>query len=147
MEYLKLVVHESTRLRHVAAINILESSKATNIKGFHVPAKTVVIINHWSIQRNSKSWERPNEFLPERFVNNPVDSGGQNFNFTPFGSGRRVCPGKSFALIIVESTIANLPYWFDWKTVGGEKFDMSETFTSSVRLKTLLHLVVVPHFS
>ncbi|KAF5179447.1 Cytochrome p450, partial [Thalictrum thalictroides] len=97
--------------------------------------------------RNSKYWERPNEFIPERFINNAVDYGGHDFSFTPFGSGRRICPRKSFALITVESTIANLLYWFDWNTVGGEKLDMSEAFELSGRLKMPVHLVAVPHFS
>ncbi|PIA50763.1 hypothetical protein AQUCO_01200182v1 [Aquilegia coerulea] len=146
MEYLKLVVKESTRLHPAAGFNVVESAKATNVNGFQVPAKTPVFINYWSIQRNSKSWERPEEFIPERFSNNAVDSVGQDFNFAPFGVGRRICPGKSFALSVVESTIANLIYWFDWKTVGGEKLDMSEAFESTICLKMPVHLVAVPHF-
>ncbi|KAF5205755.1 Cytochrome p450 [Thalictrum thalictroides] len=149
MEYLKLVVQESMRLHPAAGITYVESSKATKVKGFQVPAKTTVLINHWSIHRNSKTWERPEEFIPDRFIsNNIVDSGGgQDFNFTPFGSGRRICPGKSFALIVVESTIANFLYWFDWKTVDGEKLDMSEAFMTSIRMKMPIHLVAVPYFS
>ncbi|PIA50762.1 hypothetical protein AQUCO_01200181v1 [Aquilegia coerulea] len=147
MKYLKLVVKESMRLHPVSGINIAESSKATNVKGFQVPAKTPIFLNYWSIQRNSKSWERPEEFIPERFTNNAVDSGGQDFNFAPFGLGRRICPGKSFALSVVEFTLANLLYWFGWKTVGGEKLDMSEAFTSTICLKMPVHLVAVPYFS
>ncbi|PIA50759.1 hypothetical protein AQUCO_01200178v1 [Aquilegia coerulea] len=148
MEYLKLVVQESMRLHPAAGINLVESSMATTVKGFQVPAKTTVLINHWSIHRNSKSWERPNEFVPERFSNNAVDyTLGQDFNFTPFGSGRRICPGKLFALIAVESTIANLLYWFDWKMMGGEKLDMSEAFMTTIKLKMPVHVVAVPHFS
>ncbi|PIA38081.1 hypothetical protein AQUCO_02800018v1 [Aquilegia coerulea] len=147
MVYLKLVVKESMRLHPAAGINVLESSKITNVKGFQVPAKTRIIMNHWSIQRDSKFWERPDEFIPERFSNNSLDSSGQDFNYTPFGSGRRICPGRSFALIIVESAIANLLYWFDWKTVGGEQLDMSEAFALTVKLKTPVHLVALSHLS
>ncbi|KAF5202027.1 Cytochrome p450 [Thalictrum thalictroides] len=95
MEYLKLVVEESMRLRPGGGLNLVESSKATNVKGFHLPAKTTVLLNIWSIQRNSKYWERPDEFIPERFSNNDVNYGGHDFNLTPFGSGRRICPGRT----------------------------------------------------
>lgn len=41
------------------------------------------------------TWENPNEFIQRKFC---VDYKGDDFEFLPFGSGRRKCPGISFAI-------------------------------------------------
>jgi cytochrome P450 len=45
-------------------------------RGYDIPQKTRVFINLWAIQRDPTVWERPEEFLPERFKDNPVDFKG-----------------------------------------------------------------------
>jgi cytochrome P450 len=83
------------------------------IGGFDIPSKTRVFVNTWAIQRDPTVWERPEEFLPERFIDNPVDFKGQDFEFIPFGGGRRGCPGITFGVASVEYVIANILCWFD----------------------------------
>ncbi|PIA51609.1 hypothetical protein AQUCO_01100451v1 [Aquilegia coerulea] len=143
MGYLKLVIKESLRLHPTAVLIPGQSSIATNVKGYYVPAKTRVLINAWSVQRDPKEWENPDEFIPERFHNNPIDFKGQDFKYIPFGSGRRGCPGISFGMAVVEIAIANLLYWFDWKTPGGEDLDMRESFGITVNKKIPLELVPI----
>ncbi|KAF5182400.1 Cytochrome p450 [Thalictrum thalictroides] len=147
MGYLKLVVKESLRLHPSGVLIPGQSSTITNVKGYHIPAKTRVLINVWSVHRDPKEWEKPDEFIPERFLNNPIDFKGQDFKYIPFGSGRRGCPGISFGMAIVEIAIANLLYWFDWKTPGGEDLDMREGFGVTVNKKIPLELVPISHFS
>jgi cytochrome P450 len=109
--------------------------------------KTRVYINAWAIQRDPKVWERPEEFLPERFEDNPIDFKGQDFEFIPFGGGRRGCPGLTFGVASVEYVVANILYWLDWKLPGtsvkGEDLDMSEFNGLSVTKKIPLHLVPI----
>ncbi|KAL4387371.1 hypothetical protein GQ457_09G008610 [Hibiscus cannabinus] len=45
-----------------------------------------------------------------------VDVRGQNFELILFSSGRRMCPGVSFALQILQLTLANLLNWFEFET-------------------------------
>ncbi|KAF5206881.1 Cytochrome p450 [Thalictrum thalictroides] len=144
MNYLKAVVKESLRLHPPAAFIPMETATITNVNGYHVPAKTKVYINTWSIQRDPKLWERPEEFIPERFSNSLINFSGQDFKYIPFGSGRRICPGISFGTMAVELVIANLLYWFDWETPGGEKLDMAESSGLSVIKKSPIKLLPIP---
>ncbi|KAJ4954767.1 hypothetical protein NE237_011550 [Protea cynaroides] len=130
MDYLKLIIKETLRLYPPGPLLIpRETSRDTEVKGYHIPSKTRLFINAWAIQRDPKLWDNPEEFIPERFTNNPVDFKGQNFKYIPFGTGRRSCPGTSFALASTELILANLLYWFDWKLPENSKredLDMTE---------------------
>lgn len=63
------------------------------------------------IGRDQKYWEEPLEFKPERFIGKgvkKVDIRGQCFELLPFGSGKRMCPGTSLAMHIVQTALADL---------------------------------------
>ncbi|KAF5202325.1 Cytochrome p450 [Thalictrum thalictroides] len=146
MDYLKAVVKENLRLHPSVALLPMQTSVATNLKGYHVPAKTKAYVNIWSIHRDPKFWEKPEEFNPERFIDNPLDFIGRDFKYIPFGSGRRTCPAVVFGVTAVEVVLANLLYWFDWEMPKGETLDMAEGFGITVNKKIPLHLLPRSHF-
>ncbi|RWR75952.1 Cytochrome P450 71A1 [Cinnamomum micranthum f. kanehirae] len=86
---------EETLRLHPPAPLLVPRESTTNvmIQNFHIPPKTRVFINAYAIGRDPTSWENPEEFLPERFANNSIDFKGQDFQFIPFGAGRRVVRG------------------------------------------------------
>ncbi|KAJ7963656.1 Cytochrome P450 [Quillaja saponaria] len=101
-------------------------------------AETRVIINALAIGRDPKYWTDAEKFKPERFLDSPIDYRGTNFEFIPFGAGRRMCPGITFGMANVELPLAKLLYHFDWKLPNGmkpEDFDMSESEVTGVTLK------------
>ncbi|CAJ1943746.1 unnamed protein product [Sphenostylis stenocarpa] len=141
MQYLKCVIKETLRLHPPAPLlAVRETISSVKLNGYDIPAKTMVYINAWAIQRDPKFWENPEEFLPERFESSKVDFKGQDFEFIPFGIGRRGCPGINFGLASVEYLLANLLYWFDWKLPNTEPLDMSEIFGLVASRKTPLNL-------
>ncbi|XP_028765147.1 cytochrome P450 71A1-like [Neltuma alba] len=149
MNYLKHVVKEVLRLHPPTAMIPPRLTRSRlNVRGYTIPAQTTVFINAWAIQRDAEFWERPEEFIPERFEKNDVEFKGQDFHFIPFGSGRRGCPGMMFGVAAMESMLANLLYWFDWKlpTVNGVTvhIDMEETFGLTVSKKVPLYLKPIP---
>ncbi|XP_062114933.1 phenylacetaldehyde oxime monooxygenase CYP71AN24-like [Humulus lupulus] len=150
MSYLSCVIKENQRL-HPSLPLLLprETSASVEVGGYHVPAKTRVFINAWAIQRDRSIWEKPEEFIPERFENNPIDLKGQDHHdLVVFGCGRRACPGMSFAMASMEYVAANLLYWFDWELFGNgssSDLDMSEVYGLSVSKKMALHVVPKPY--
>ncbi|CAL0323001.1 unnamed protein product [Lupinus luteus] len=147
LKYLKSVVKETLRL-HPAAPLLLprECGQACEINGFHIPVKSKVIINAWAIGRDPNYWTEPKKFYPERFIDSEIDYKGSNFEYIPFGAGRRICPGMIFGLMSVEMALAFLLYHFDWKLPNGmknEDLDMTEVFGLTVRRKEDLYLIPI----
>jgi len=148
MHYLKCVIKETLR-KHTPAPFVIPrvTRSSVKLKGYDIPAKTMIYINAWAIQRDPNFWECPEEFLPERFENSEVDFKGQDFHFIPFGFGRRGCPGMNFGIASVEYMLANLLYWFDWKLpeTDTQDIDMNEIFGLVVSKKVPLHLKPTTH--
>ncbi|XLR12822.1 cytochrome P450 71A1 [Arachis ipaensis] len=153
MNYLHCVIKESLRLHPPLPLLVpRETLSGVEVKGYDIPPKTRVFFNVWGIQRDPELWENPEDFLPERFENNQVDFKGQDFQFLPFGTGRRGCPGISFGLTSTEYILANLLYWFDWKLCdkNGQLLhdvDMSELCGLTVTKKVPLHVQPIPYYS
>ncbi|KAL6840764.1 hypothetical protein ACP4OV_029290 [Aristida adscensionis] len=135
---LQAAYRETLRLHPAAPMAHRQSSAEMQLAGggFTVPAGAAVLINVWAIGRDPAFWEEPLAFRPERFMPGGAAEGldprGQSFNFMPFGSGRRACPGMGLALWSVPAVLAALVQCFDWapSTSSGDgdgKIDMEES--------------------
>lgn len=114
--YLQAILKETLRLTPDSSVTIArEAMHDCQVDGYHVPAGTRVMVNTWKLHRDPRVWSDPNEFRPERFLTSHagVEAMGQNFEYVPFGSGRRVCPGLSFALQVIHLAIARVIHSFD----------------------------------
>lgn len=153
LHYLRLVIKETLRL-HPAAPLLLprECGSPCQVLGFDVPQGAMVLVNAWAIGRDPAQWDAPEEFVPERFEEQGGGGGGRDFKgtdfeFVPFGAGRRVCPGMTFGLAHIELALAALLFHFDWKLPEGmapEKMDMTEQAGLTTRRQSDLLLVAMP---
>lgn len=146
VSYLKLVIKETFRSSSPLPLLIpRETTEACRIEGWEIPAGTRVIINAKAISRDPRCWTNPDEFWPERFLENGRGyKPGPHYDFIPFGGGRRICPGANLALSMIELALANLLHCFDWVLPNGmspEELDIEECFGLSVRKKNPLCLV------
>ncbi|XP_043718300.1 cytochrome P450 CYP736A12-like [Telopea speciosissima] len=150
LNYLDMVVKEVMRLHPVAPLLApRESMEDITINGYHIPKKSRVIINAWAIQRDPIVWsDNAEEFLPERFIdNNNIDIRRRDYQFIPFGSGRRGCPGIHLGLVVVKLVLAQMVHCFDWELPNGmspDDLDMTEKFGLTVARAS--HLLAIPTY-
>ena len=146
LKYFKCVIKETLRLHPPIPVALHQSAKATEIDGYHIPKGTRVMINLYAINRNKKDWANPDVFNPSRFLQTGTpDFKGSNFEFLPFGSGRRSCPGMQLGLYTMESALAHLLHCFTWELPDGmnpSEIDMGDVYGLTAPKAT--RLVVVP---
>jgi typhasterol/6-deoxotyphasterol 2alpha-hydroxylase len=148
LPYVDAVVKETMRLHPVAPMLVPRLSREdSSVGGYDIPAGTRVLVSVWSIGRDPALWDAPEEFQPERFLGSSIDVKGQDYELLPFGSGRRMCPGYSLGLKVIQVSLANLLHGFEWKLPSGvttEELNMEEIFGLSTPRKFPLEAVVEP---
>ncbi|KAK4491426.1 hypothetical protein RD792_002174 [Penstemon davidsonii] len=146
LTYLKCVIKETLRLHPPIPLLLHETATDVVVDGYKVPAKARVMINAWAIGRDESAWTEPHKFKPSRFLEtNAPDFKGSNFEYIPFGSGRRSCPGMQLGLYALELTVAHLCHCFNWELPDGMKSDelnMNDVF--GLTAPRAVQLVVIP---
>ncbi|KAK9062037.1 hypothetical protein SSX86_019221 [Deinandra increscens subsp. villosa] len=151
LPYFKCVIKETLRLHPPIPVALHQSSKATMIGDYHIPKGTRVMINIYAINRDKRTWQDPDVFDPSRFLHEKSpDFRGSNYEFLPFGSGRRSCPGMQLGLYTLEMAVARLLHCFTWQLPAGMKpseIDMSDVFGLTAPKASRLVAVPTPRLS
>ncbi|KAG5587416.1 hypothetical protein H5410_047850 [Solanum commersonii] len=130
LPYLQAIVKETLRLYPPGPLaGPREAIEDCYVGNYHIKKGTRLIVNLWKLQRDSRIWEDPNEFKPERWFlkeHSEFNFRGQNFEYIPFSSGRRMCPGLTFGSQVVHLTLAKLLHGFNISTTREEPIDLSE---------------------
>ncbi|KAG2288124.1 hypothetical protein Bca4012_031003 [Brassica carinata] len=142
LTYLTAVIKEVLRLHPPGPLLSWARLAITDtiIDGRRVPAGTTAMVNMWAIAHDPHVWENPLEFEPERFVAKEGDVEfsvlGSDLRLAPFGSGRRVCPGKNMGLTTVTFWIATLLHEFEWLAPSSDDktVDLSEKLRLSCEM-------------
>jgi cytochrome P450 len=148
--YLQAIIKETFRLYPAAPLSVPhESMEECTVGGYHIPAGTRLFTNLSKIHRDPQVWSDPDEFQPERFLttHKDCDFRGQHFELIPFGSGRRMCPGVSFALQVLNLALATLLHGFDIETLDDAPIDMTETGGITNIKATPLEALLTPRLS
>ncbi|CAI8616884.1 unnamed protein product [Vicia faba] len=148
LPFLKCIIKETLRLHPPIPLLLHETVEDTIVSGYFIPKSTRVMINAWAIGRDKNAWDEPEKFNPSRFLNEGMpDFKGSNFEFIPFGSGRRSCPGMQLGLYGVDIAVANLLHCFNWELPNGMKpseLDMNDVF--GLTAPRAVQLVAVPSY-
>lgn len=130
LPYLQAIVKETLRLYPPGPLSgPREAIQDCYVGNYHIKKGTRLTVNLWKLHRDPRIWEDPNEFKPERwFLKEHININfrGQNFEYIPFSSGRRMCPGLTFGTQIVHLTLAKLLHGFNISMPKGEPVDLSE---------------------
>lgn len=108
-------------------INYATSEDAI-LKGYFIPQNTPLLVNYYSLTRDERYWEEPEQFNPYRFL----DENGNLKNellekFYPFGVGPRRCVGEYLGRLQVFVFFTNLIHKCRFERVSGEKLSFEST--------------------
>ncbi|KAK8522584.1 hypothetical protein V6N13_115546 [Hibiscus sabdariffa] len=146
LPYLQAVVKEVLRM-HPPGPLLSWARLATHdvhVGKTFVPAGTTAMVNMWAITHDPFIWKDPWTFRPERFIEEEdVPIMGSDLRLAPFGSGRRVCPGKALGLATVQLWLARLLHCFRWLPTT-QHVDLSGTLRLSLEMTKPLTCQVVP---
>ncbi|MEV5485515.1 MULTISPECIES: cytochrome P450 [Streptomyces] len=95
--YLEAVVKEVLRLRTVIYGSGRLLDKPLRLGGYDIPAGWAAIPMFSLIHQDSEVYPEPQEFRPERFLDESAKAAQKSF--LPFGGGRRYCVGAQLAMM------------------------------------------------
>ncbi|KAG6506298.1 cytochrome P450 703A2-like [Zingiber officinale] len=151
LNYLRCIVREAFRMHPPAPLLVPhESTQATELMGYDIPAKTRVFINAHALGRNKRMWgDDADEFRPERHL--PADGERVEIirrgelEILPFGAGKRKCPGSTVGTTTALLALANLFHGFHWE--APEEIDMEEAFGLALRKAKPLRAMARPRLA
>ncbi|XP_071959955.1 steroid 17-alpha-hydroxylase/17,20 lyase-like [Antedon mediterranea] len=96
--YTEAVIMETMRFGTVFPLSLPHCAiKDSTIGNYKVPESTWVFINTWALHNDSKYWDSPEKFKPERFMDSTCTVKQRFPSFLPFSTGRRGCVGQVLA--------------------------------------------------
>ncbi|RYZ28169.1 MAG: cytochrome P450 [Chitinophagaceae bacterium] len=110
-----------------------------NIEGYAIPAGSTLLINVFGLHHHSRYWQSSDQFDPERFCN--VKKEDQSlWHYLPFGGGQRVCIGRHFAMMVMETVILRLVQQFSFAVPAGfsPKMDANLVLRSSESIQLIV---------
>ncbi|KAF5771955.1 putative cytochrome P450 [Helianthus annuus] len=145
LTYFNACIKETLRLHPVVPVLIPRRAiEACVVMNYTIPQNAQVWVNVWAISHDPTVWEDPNTFKPERFLGSNIDFAGRDYEFIPFGGGRRMCPGLPSAVKSLQSILGSLILGYDWTLPNDEdpaKLDMTEKFGVTLQKENPLQLI------
>jgi cytochrome P450/nitrite reductase/ring-hydroxylating ferredoxin subunit len=117
LDYANAVANEAMRLRPIAPHQFFEPTRDVVIGDVAVPKGTGVIVLTRLPTLDAARFVEPHAFKPERWID-PGAGPHDASSLVPFGSGPRICPGRSLALVEMRVVLAMLYRNFTVERVG-----------------------------
>jgi cytochrome P450 len=108
LPYTEMILAESMRLYPPAWIIGRRALSDYQINGYHVPARTIILMSQWVVHHHEKYFPEPFRFDPERWTPEAKESRHKLYYFH-YGGGPRICIGEHFAWmegVLVLATMA-----------------------------------------
>jgi cytochrome P450/nitrite reductase/ring-hydroxylating ferredoxin subunit len=118
--------NETLRLRPAAPFTSASANVDTSLGEYFVPRGTTILLLFRAQAVDPKNFFDPLAFKPERWLeasSAPHSPSGQ----IPFGSGPRMCPGRSLALLEMKTLLSMMYKSFDVERAGRAE-DVAERF-------------------
>jgi cytochrome P450 len=126
LEYTGQVFQEALRMYPAAWAVFRRTTDEVRLGDYRVPAGAGVIMPQWSIHRDPRYFDRPDEFDPSRWAERNPQSVEAYF---PFSSGPHACIGRQFSITGARLALAGLARDFDVDVPAGALDDLRATPT------------------
>lgn len=147
LPYIQAVILELFRWKHFAPFGLPHQTlEDTECLGYKIPKNTQVLINFHSIGMDPAAWKKPEEWRPERFMEEEKDlmgafldsesvlsaKGAKAHKFMPFGAGKRMCSGYGLGRVVMWCKVATHLHCFNFEADGAPPDIQSEAFGVTV---------------
>lgn len=119
--YVKEVLRRYTPIRYIQR----RTTDGFTFNGYTIPANANVIIGLHHTHMNSKYFERPEQFLPERFSQNTPFTQIPAYAWAPFGHGAHACIGMKFTLLEIKAFLYQILLHYEVKIKPGDDFRLA----------------------
>ena len=121
--YTRAIVEEVLRLYPPVPVLSREALRDETFQGKRIRKGSLIIVCPWLLHRHRKLWNKPDHFIPERFLpdaERPVSK----FAYVPFSIGPRICAGMAFGLTEAILCIATLAQSFKLRLSPGHRVEL-----------------------
>ncbi|PLB36896.1 cytochrome P450 [Aspergillus candidus] len=121
LDHLNGVINETLRMYPPVSgvLPRMTPPEGIDIDGMHIPGNVTVSCPMYPMGRSEMNYEKPNDFIPERWYKNP-ELIKHKEAFAPFTIGEYNCIGRPVALLNLRTTLARLVTDFDIQLAPGE---------------------------
>ncbi|KAK6153493.1 hypothetical protein DH2020_013132 [Rehmannia glutinosa] len=143
--YFQACIKETLRL-HVPAPMLVphRAIETCKVNNYVIPKDSMVLVNAWAIAQDPNYWEDASSFKPERFLDSKIGYRGTHFEYLPFGTGLRMCPGSAVAFKNIQMLVGSLLHYFDWSLPNGADpttIDTNEKYFTTLKKEKPLLLI------
>ncbi|KAK6128126.1 hypothetical protein DH2020_038129 [Rehmannia glutinosa] len=143
--YFQACIKETLRL-HVPAPMLVphRAIETCKVNNYVIPKDSMVLVNAWAIAQDPNHWEDASSFKPERFLDSKIGYRGTHFEYLPFGTGLRMCPGSAVAFKNIQMLVGSLLHYFDWSLPNGADpttIDTNEKYFTTLKKEKPLLLI------
>ncbi|GAB7354527.1 hypothetical protein MBLNU459_g4991t2 [Dothideomycetes sp. NU459] len=127
LDYLLACLNEGLRMYPPApdAFPRRTGEQPETICGNTIPSNTTVKVTQWATFRSESNFTKPNEFIPERWLENTDEKAtfqdDKKYALQPFSVGPRNCLGRNLAYVEMRLLMAMLLWNFDLEVMEESK--------------------------
>ncbi|XP_008561134.1 probable cytochrome P450 304a1 [Microplitis demolitor] len=127
LPFTEATIREVMRIETITPLSVGHRCvETTTLFNYTIPKETLLLTNLSAMHNDPIFWGDPENFRPERFL---TDDNKIVKDLTlPFGLGRRVCAGETFARFIIFELFATLVQNFNFELISGQPTSLDDKY-------------------
>ncbi|XP_023163520.2 probable cytochrome P450 304a1 [Drosophila hydei] len=121
MPYTEATIRENLRMETLVPSDVPHKAlEDTELMGYRIPKDTVVLASLYAMHSDKRIWKDPENFRPERFLDDDGKLCLKKDVSLPFGAGKRLCAGETFARNLLFLMTTAMLQNFDYTLAPGD---------------------------